>query len=83
MPYRLIPDTVSRDVVEAMETLLIGAQNGEIIGLAFVAVLKQRRFVTDVAGYCFKNASHTRGMVLSLDDKLRDLMAGIDPEDTR
>lgn len=82
-PYKLIQDTVSRDMIEATQTLLDGAENGEIIGIAFVAVLKQRRFVTNVAGFCHRDATHTRGMLRSLDDKLSELVAGRDPESTR
>jgi hypothetical protein len=83
MPYKLIPDRVSRNTVEALQTLLHGAENGEIIGLAYVAVLKQKRFVTDFAGYCYRDATHTRGMLRSLDDKLSDLANVRDPEETR
>lgn len=81
--YKLTPDTVSRNTVECCKTLLDGAQSGSIIGLSFVAVLKQHRFVTNVAGFCHKNPTHARGMVQSLDDKLRLLVEDRDPEDTR
>ena len=83
MAYRLIPDTVSRNTVEALQTLLDGAENGEVIGLAFVAVLKRKRYVTNVAGFCHTDATHTRGMLSSLDDKLGELVQGRDPEETR
>ena len=81
--YKLIPDTVSRNVVEALKTLLEGAEGGTIIGISFVAVLKQRRYVTNVAGFCHRNPTHARGMVQSLDDKLKLLVENCDPEDTR
>lgn len=47
--YRLIQHAVSRNTVKACKTLLLGAENGEIIGLSSVAVLKQRRYVTNVS----------------------------------
>lgn len=81
--YRLIPDTVSRNTVEALKTLLEGAENGAVTGVAFVAVLSQCRYVTNVAGFCYKNPTYARGMVQSLDDMLRELADGRDPDDTR
>lgn len=83
MPYRLIHDTVSRNTVEALQTLLAGAENGVITGVAFVATLSQRRYITNVAGYCHRNPTFSRGMVAALDDKLRDLVQGRDPDETR
>lgn len=83
MPYRLIPDTISRDTVEALETLLEGARTGEITGIAFACTLKKTRYITNVAGYCYHNPTHARGMVAFLSDQLARLVHNRDPEDTR
>lgn len=83
MPYRLVHDTISRDVVKALETLLDYARRGELTGLAFGATFKQMRYITNVAGVCAKNPTFTRGMMGALDDELAALIHSRDPEDTR
>jgi hypothetical protein len=83
MPYHLIKDNIPRDVVEALEILLMGAKNGEITGIAFVVTLKQSRFLTNVAGFCQRNPTHARGMVAALDDELAGLVHDRDPGETR
>lgn len=83
MPYRLVKDSISHDLIEALEVLLEGARQGDVIGIAFACALKQRRFITNVAGFCHKNPTFTRGMVSSLDDELAELVQGRDANDTR
>ena len=60
-----------------------GLHEHDACGVAFVATLSQRRYITNVAGYCHKNPTYSRGMVAALDDKLRDLVQGRDPDETR
>jgi len=62
MPYRLIPDNISHDVVEALETMLDLAKQGEITGIAFACTLKKMRYITNVAGHCYTNPTFARGM---------------------
>jgi hypothetical protein len=69
-PFVLIPDAVSPDTVECLETLLKHAQAGEVIGLGFVAMLKRRGYIANTAGEAYRNPTFTRGMLLALDDKL-------------
>lgn len=83
MPYKLVKDYISHDLVEALETLLQGARTGEVTGIAFAAVLRQRRYITNVAGWCFNNPTFTRGAVCSLDDELNGMINGRDPNETR
>lgn len=83
MPHELVPNTVSRDLVEALETLLEGAKDGAITGIAFAAHLRGRRYITNVAGTCYRNITHTRGMLSALSDELGQLLGGRDPEETR
>lgn len=81
---RLVGDiNVQRDVVAICKTLLEGAENGEIVGIVFAAVLQRQLFVTDVAGTCKRHLTHARGMVQSLDDMLRMLGQDRDPEEER
>ena len=83
MPYRLVRDAVSRDTVEALEELLEGAKSGEVTGIAFAVTLKRSRYLTNVAGLCYKNPTFARGMVASLSDELAGLVHGRDPQETR
>lgn len=83
MPYRLVKDFISRDLVEALEVLLEGAKQGEVTGIAFAATLRQQRFITNVAGVCYRHPSFARGIVASLDDELSGIVQGRDPNETR
>lgn len=83
MVYQLIKDTVSRDTVEALSQLLEGAKDGQITGIAFAVTLKNRRFVTNVAGNCFRDATATRGMIQALDDELAAIVQQRTENETR
>jgi hypothetical protein len=83
MPYRLIPDDISHDTVEALETLLGLAKEGEVTGIAFACTLRKRRYITNVAGHCHTNPTFARGMVAFLSDQLAGLVHGRDPDETR
>lgn len=69
-PFVLVPDEVSNDTVQALETLLSNARRGEIIGIAFVAMLKGRTYIVNTAGEAHRNPTFSRGMVAALDDRL-------------
>lgn len=83
MPYRLIADHVSRDTVQALKTLLNLAEAGEITGIAFGCTMKKNRYFTNVAGYCYRNPTFTRGMVGALTDELATMIHNRDFEETR
>ncbi|APW37627.1 hypothetical protein RD110_10860 [Rhodoferax koreense] len=83
MPYRLIQDTVSRDVVEALETLLDGARRGEVTGIAYACSLKKMRYFTNIAGLCYKNPTFARGMVGALTDELATIIHHRNEGETR
>lgn len=72
--FRLIPDPISHEVIEAATQLLDGAQSGEIVGMAFIVMLTGRKFFTNVAGGCRSDPHLTRGMLLALDDELRNII---------
>jgi hypothetical protein len=69
-PYRLVPDAVSGDTVKALQQLLAEAKKGQVIGVAFVAMYKQRQFIANAAGEAKRSPVFTRGMVACLDDVL-------------
>lgn len=83
MPYRLIQEEVSHDTVEVLDALLSLAKEGQITGIAYVCTMKRQRYVTDVAGFCYKNPTYTRGMVAFLSDKLAGLVHERDELETR
>lgn len=73
-PYRLVTEAFSRDTVEALRELLAHAEAGEVVGIAFVAMYRRRRFITEMAGECHRNPVFARGMVAALDDCLAERM---------
>lgn len=83
MPYQLVKDYISRDLVECLTQLLEGAKSGHIKGISFAAILDKNRFITNVAGLCYRNPTFARGMVSSLDDELAALINGRDVNETR
>ena len=72
-PFRLVRDDISRDTVEALEQMLEQARRGEIIGIAFAAMLRRRQFFVNSAGEAYRNPTWSRGMIATLDDELREL----------
>lgn len=83
MPYQLVHDYISRDVVDALTLLLKGAQDGDVTGIAFACTLRKNRYITNVAGLCFKNPTFARGCIGALDDELSAIIHQRDPQDTR
>jgi hypothetical protein len=66
----LVPDTVSTDTVECLDELLAMARAGEVIGIAYVAMLKRRKYIANTAGEAHRNPTFSRGMIQALDDQL-------------
>ena len=69
-PFTLVPDSVSTDTVRCLQTLLRRARAGEVIGLAYCAMLKQRAYIVNTAGVAHESPTFARGMVAALDDSL-------------
>ncbi len=67
---RLVPPHVSEDTIECLQLLLRRAHRGEIIGLAYCAMLKQRAYIVDTAGVAHESPTFARGMVRALDDHI-------------
>lgn len=78
-PFVLIEDTISNDTVEALEQLLEHARAGEVIGIAFAAMLKRRGYIVNSAGEAFRNPTFSRGMVRALDERLGARIRGGNP----
>lgn len=72
----LVHDQISRDTHEAVRQILAGVESGLVVGIAFVLVMKRRRFMVNCAGVAAENPSDTRGMVCALDDELQRMVQG-------
>lgn len=83
MPYKLVHDHISRDTVEAMATLYEAARTGEMKGIAFAAMFRKNRYITNVAGLAYLNPTFARGCVMTLGDELAGLIHGRDWQETR
>lgn len=82
MPYTLVRDTISTDTVEALEQLLQAAREGQIVGVAFGAMLKRRRYLVNCAGEACRDPTAARGMIAALDDELGALVQSRAESDT-
>jgi hypothetical protein len=69
-PFVLIEDVISNETIQCLRTLLQQAERGEVIGIAFAAMLKQRGYIVNTAGEAHRSPTYSRGMLLALDDKL-------------
>lgn len=69
-PFSLIADTISTDTEQALMQLLDLARRGELIGVAFAGMLKERRYFVNTAGEAHRNPTFARGLVAVLDDSL-------------
>jgi hypothetical protein len=78
-PFILIPDNVSTDTVECLELLLTRARRGEVIGLAYAAMLKKRAYIVNTAGSAHESPTFARGMLRALDDQLGQRITGGGP----
>lgn len=69
-PFTLINEPVSHDTIEALEFLLHEARRGELIGLAYGAMLKRRSCIVDTAGEAYRNPLFALGVVCMLSDDI-------------
>ena len=67
-PFTLVNEIISHDTIEALEFLLQEARSGELIGLAYGAMLKRRACIVDTAGEAYKNPLFALGVVSLLAD---------------
>jgi hypothetical protein len=71
-PFHLVTDTISADTTTALRQLLELAEDGQLIGVAFAGMMRQRKFFVNTAGEARRNPVFARGMVAALDDQLSD-----------
>lgn len=65
-PFRLVGEMVSHDTVEVLTELLDEAKSGNIIGVALVAMHRQRRFEFALTGEAARSPTFTLGTVTKL-----------------
>lgn len=78
-PFVLVQDEVSNDTIKCLEQLLYHARKGELIGIAYAAMLKRRGFIVNSAGEAHRNPTFARGMLRALDDRLGERIRGGNP----
>lgn len=71
-PFALVYEPVSHDTVEALEFLLGRARAGELIGIAYGAMLKNRYCLVDTAGEAYRNPLFALGIVCMLTNDLSE-----------
>lgn len=70
-PFRLVAlDGVSRDTVSCLRELLARAERGEVIGVAYAAMHRRRKYTVHACGEADRNPTFARGMVDALSDEL-------------
>jgi hypothetical protein len=68
----------SRDTVEALSGLLEDAKRGDVLGIAFTAILKRRRMSYGITGEAYEDAILTLGQIqvlaMALQERIREQM---------
>ena len=64
-------EAVSRDTVSCLRDLLARAERGEVVGIAYAAMQRGRRYTLHVCGEADRNPTFARGMVDALGDELK------------
>lgn len=75
-PYSLVTDTGSHDTVQCLERLLAEARAGQLIGLAYAAIMKRRNFRVNACGEAHRSPTFARGVLAALDDELGNRIRG-------
>lgn len=83
MTLKLVQDSVSHDTLECLETLADAARNRSVIGIAFVALLPQRKYIVNTAGGFHSDPTMARGCLAALDDELSEMIRGIRFQETQ
>lgn len=68
-------DSHSRDTVQCLQELLIAAQRGKILGIAFIAMMVDG-YIANTAGAVRERAHEARHMLGALDEQLENLANG-------
>lgn len=69
--FTLVPDTISKDTIACLRALLSHAEQGQLIGIAFAAMYKRKKFIVNSAGEAHQSPVFSLGMVDLLKDELK------------
>lgn len=80
-PFRLVPDEIPHDTNAALRLLLEHGEKGHeergrLIGVGYLAMYKNRTFIVNAAGECYRNPDVSRGYLAQLHDALGRLARG-------
>lgn len=76
-PFRLhVISGASQDTVACLRDLLARAERGEVIGVAYAAMHKRRKYTVHACGEAARNPTFARGMVGALSDDLAQRVWG-------
>lgn len=75
-PFSLVTDAGSRDTVQCLEHLLAEARSGQLIGIAYAAIMKRRNFHVNACGEAHRSPTFARGVLAALDDELSARVRG-------
>ena len=70
-PFTLVKLPPSDDTRKVLEQMVLEADRGELIGIAYVAMYQGRDYYVGYTGECARNPTWTRGMIGDLWDALR------------
>jgi hypothetical protein len=65
-----VPGYHSHETIRALEQLLERARRGEVIGVAYAAMYRRRRYIISCAGEADRNHTFTIGMLQVFSSKL-------------
>lgn len=65
-PIRLVPDAISHDVDECIDTIRADVKAGKVKGIAYVLIYKGNDYITNTAGIAHTHNTLTKGMVGTL-----------------
>lgn len=71
--FKLVPDTLSTDTIDCVTQLYNEAHQGDLIGMALVALYRGRRYLVHTSGECLRQRTFTRGAVADLDQTMEAL----------
>lgn len=68
----LLKESSSDDTIACLEHLLDKAKRGELVGLAFGAIMRRSHYMVHATGAASQNPTFARGVIAALDDHLRE-----------
>ena len=75
-PFSLVPDKISHDTMDCLQALAAQAKSGDVIGIAYAVMYRERSYIVNTAGELHRNPAFARGVVAVLDDELSRMIWG-------